>query len=81
MKTHRLKTLDWSYKAIQRGDKTFEIRKNDRKFKSGDIVELVKLQKESKIIDEEAPILRFKITYITEFHQKDGWCVFGIREI
>ena len=80
MKTHRLKTLEWSYKAVQRGA-GFQIRKNDRKFKSGDIVELVKLQKESKIIDEEAPILRFRITFVTQFHQKKGWCVFGIREI
>lgn len=38
--THELKTHPAMYKAISRGAKTFEIRKDDRAFQSGDIVRL-----------------------------------------
>jgi len=34
--THFLKTLPVYFDAVQRGDKTFEIRKNDRDFQTGD---------------------------------------------
>jgi hypothetical protein len=42
MKTvyHRLKTWPKHFQAIMRGDKTFEIRKNDRGFKSFDYLVL-----------------------------------------
>jgi hypothetical protein len=37
---HRLKTLPGFYKDIVEGDKTFEIRRNDRGFKVGDFLYL-----------------------------------------
>lgn len=36
MKTHELKILPQYFKAVQNGSKTFELRKNDRRFKVGD---------------------------------------------
>ncbi len=36
IQTHKLKTLSEYFEAIGRGDKTFEIRKDDRGFKVGD---------------------------------------------
>ncbi len=41
MKVHELKTWPEPFEAIRRGMKTCEIRKNDRDFKAGDILELV----------------------------------------
>lgn len=40
MKTHELKTWPAFYRSILNGEKTFEIRKDDRCFRSGDILKL-----------------------------------------
>lgn len=40
MRLHRLKTLAPYWERVQSGEKTFEIRKNDRDFQVGDTLEL-----------------------------------------
>ena len=40
MTTHTLKTVATCWDAIERGEKTFEVRLNDRFFQRGDIVRL-----------------------------------------
>jgi hypothetical protein len=40
MKTHTLKTWPVYYQAIADGSKTFEVRKNDRRFEVGDVLDL-----------------------------------------
>ncbi|BDR73357.1 hypothetical protein K144316041_23680 [Clostridium tetani] len=40
MKTHELKIWPEYFKAVKNGTKTFELRKNDRDFKVGDILVL-----------------------------------------
>lgn len=39
-KRHELKTLPVYFDAVARGDKTFEVRKNDRDFQTGDTLVL-----------------------------------------
>jgi hypothetical protein len=41
--THELKTLPQYWDAVKRGDKTFEVRRDDRGFQKGDLVQLVRL--------------------------------------
>jgi hypothetical protein len=41
---HKLKTLPQYWDAVQRGDKNFEVRRDDRGFQRGDVVELVRLR-------------------------------------
>ena len=48
MDVHYLKIKPEYYKDIDRGLKTFELRKNDRDFKVGDILMLIKLDGEGK---------------------------------
>ena len=43
MTTHQLRTFPTAWDAVQRGDKTFELRLNDRCFQKGDFVELIRL--------------------------------------
>jgi|CXWL01.1.fsa_nt_gi hypothetical protein len=40
--THELKTLPQYWDAVQRGEKTFEVRRDDRGFQKGDVLELVR---------------------------------------
>jgi hypothetical protein len=40
---HELKTLPQYWDAVARGDKTFEVRRDDRGFQRGDIVKLLKM--------------------------------------
>ena len=39
-RVHVLKAVDVYWDAVERGEKTFEVRKNNRFFQTGDIVEL-----------------------------------------
>lgn len=43
MRTHTLKTIDYCWDAVAAGEKTFEIRRNDRGYQRGDIVRLRKI--------------------------------------
>lgn len=91
--THILKTWDVYFDAVKRGDKTFEVRYNDREFQKGDILELVRCVKGKLGIHEiqyrgdtstPAHVLRLKITYILpggQFGIEPGYVVLGIKPI
>lgn len=69
MKNHQLKIKSEHLNAIIWGDKTFEIRKNDRDFKVGDRVTLIE--------EEGNRYLTIRIKYITSYAQQDGYIVFS----
>lgn len=77
MRIHRLKTLPVYFEAVKSGDKMFEIRYNDdRGFQKGDLVDLVEIHPSNGL--ETSNEIRMKITYVTNFQQKDGYVVFGM---
>ena len=91
MKLHELKLLEEYAKAKKDGIKPFEIRKNDRDFKVGDLVKynIVKsytepyplnrthtIESQNKELTNFFDNRVFKITYITGYEQKDGYVVF-----
>ncbi|PSU48277.1 RNA-binding protein [Photobacterium frigidiphilum] len=67
MKQHSLKIRTEYLNAILDGDKTFEIRENDRDFKVGDRIHL----------SDGNRYLVIRIKYITDFAQQDGYIVFS----
>ncbi|EPH77769.1 ASCH domain protein [Enterococcus faecalis 02-MB-P-10] len=73
--THELKILPEFFKAVVSGDKRFEIRKNDRTFKTGDILRLNEYQ-DGKYTGN---VHVAEITYITDYAQQPGYVVMGIR--
>ena len=80
MTEHVLKTLPVYWDAIERGDKNFEVRRDDRGFQRGDVLVLRKIDgngwfstkpgtgchdyTKSRWIDAEYYDLRRRITYI-----------------
>lgn len=82
METHRLKTWTEYYKSILSGEKTFEVRKNDRGFKTGDILLLNEWDNStSKYTGSQTAV---QITYMLnggQFGIESGYCVLGIKRI
>jgi hypothetical protein len=79
MKTHTLKIRKIYATAILYGQKTFEIRENDRNFKVGDHVKFIVVDDDLKIPNE------YEITYVLKdvpnYGLKKGYCVFTIKKI
>lgn len=78
--THKIKIKYKYYKAVLNGDKTFEVRKNDRDYKVGDIIQFVPVADDSDMIITHNPN-EYKITYVFhggEYGLEEGYCVFGI---
>lgn len=91
---HRLKTWSRWWDRVHFGEKTFELRKDDRDFQVGDIVILVELEEESgKATGNE---LVRRITYVLrhdferydpadERHPLAGlnprFCIFGMEPV
>lgn len=90
---HNLKSLSEYFGAVWNGNKTFEIRKNDRNFEEGDFVILQEWRKQPHDwsidplhYDEEkwghsGNIILAEITYVTSYEQKEDYVVLGINII
>lgn len=77
--THALKTWPAYYKYVEDGSKTFEVRKMDRPFKTGDTVILQEYDHLNGYTGKEKT---FRIGYvlIDTLFVKKGYCVFGLIE-
>ncbi|MDM3979211.1 DUF3850 domain-containing protein [Enterococcus faecalis] len=72
---HELKILPEYFEAVVSGNKRFEIRKNDRNYKKGDILRLNEYQDGQYTGDVHVA----EITYITDYAQQEGYVVLGIK--
>lgn len=83
MTIHILKTVQPYFKQVSRGLKTFEVRKNDRDFREGDILLLCPWPTPSGHFE----VLRREVTYIlysdlcSTFGVEPGYVVMGIRDV
>lgn len=76
MTTHTLKIEECFHDAKVAGDKLFEIRYNlDRGFQKGD---LVKYTSTNGLVNYDT---YYVITYVSSYNQKEGFVVFGEREV
>lgn len=82
MKIHTLKIFRSYLKEVVAGRKTWEIRKNDRDFKEGDIIHFVDQEGEEFF---EYPNNLYKITFILQnipqFGLQEGYCIFSIEKL
>lgn len=80
-KHHDLKIIEPYYTQVLIGNKTFEIRKNDRNFKVGDTITLRKYDplKPNNILETPCTEINGIISYVTDYEQKQGYVVFSFK--
>lgn len=79
---HLLKCWPQFMPRIASGQKTFEIRKNDRDYQVGDTLRLYEHNPDTDIqwdYHGRHPQIRAEIIYISQAYQKDGYVVLGIK--
>ena len=77
---HELKCNIEYFSRIKTGQKTFEIRKNDRDYQVGDTLILREYNpKNSRTHYGDDEVLVAKVVYLTSYEQKDGYVVMGIE--
>lgn len=86
--THELKTHPAMYRAVSRGAKTFEVRKDDKAFQSGDTVRLRYYDPEldngfarPPMPEDNFPVLEFEIGFVLRGGQygiETGYVAFSL---
>lgn len=77
--THELKTWTEYFRAVRAGNKPFEVRKNDRDFKVGDILALKEFDPVNEVFSGQEE--KRKISCILKgpgFGIEEGYCVLGL---
>lgn len=84
-KHHDIKILPDFADAVYKGEKTFEVRENDRGYQKGDTVSfLVKSTNPYALFEKNHPLhgKTYKITYVLSgWGIKNGYVVFGIKPV
>lgn len=87
MQEHILKCLPTYYDAIERGEKPFEVRRDDRGFQKGDVLVLQRLCQDRPFYveyDHHGKVkheMRRKVTYVLtggQFGIEPGYVVMGL---
>ena len=89
MKIHELKTDSNVFREVYIGRKNFEIRKNDRNFKEGDILHFKETVHTGEEMKNGSPLvygreLLAMVKYILHgpvYGLMDGWCIMSINII
>lgn len=77
MNLHKLKLQQPYFNAVLNGLKTFEIRRNDRRFQVGDYLCLEEYDYETK--SYTGRFINKQIAYITDYMQRKGYVVFSFK--
>lgn len=81
MATHYLKCWEMYFDPIAEGRKTFEIRKNDRDYQTGDVLVLRCCENEPPhVLTNPERVLAFRVSYVTSFGMMKGWVCMGLGE-
>ena len=79
---HKIKIREEFADAILNGDKTFEVRFNDRVYQKGDTVKFSVVTETGIVFNHPINEMEFDITYVLSgWGLKKGYVAFGIRRI
>lgn len=76
---HELKTLPEYFNAVLSGKKTFEVRKNDRPFTSGDLLAMNEYDAETKGYTGRSCLVYIDYILDNADYCKDGFVVMSIK--
>lgn len=79
MTVHDLKIKPEYYRDVVNGDKTFEIRKNDRDYKVGDLLVMNEFRNGEYTGSNVHCIVSYLVQGSEEFGLDKDWCVLGIH--
>lgn len=84
MRLHILKIKEEYMKAISYGEKTFELRENDRDYQVGDLIHFVDLDENEYLMFNNVDNI-YRITYVLkdvpEYGLDKDYCILGIKRI
>lgn len=81
LKIHDLKLNIEFCEAVASGEKSFEVRENDRGYQKGDLISFQAVSKTGLLENHRINGMLFKITYVLSgWGIKKGFVVFGIKE-
>ena len=79
---HKIKIEKPYADAVLSGDKTFEVRYDDRGYQKGDLIEFNVIDHNDNEINHPLNDKTFLITYVLHgWGLKPDWCVFSIKEV
>ena len=79
MKLHILKIKDKYYQDLIRGRKSFELCKNDRDYKVGDLIHFVGINGEE--YNYNVYIIVYVLKDVPEYGLDKDYCILGIRNL
>lgn len=82
MKLHKLKLNIEFCDAVFNGEKTFEVRLNDRGYQTGDRIKFIPVDSDKDTTHHKIENTEYKITYILNgWGIKNGYVVLAIKEL
>lgn len=77
--THQIRLASSYFDDVAAGIKTFELRKNDRHYRKGDVLELMEFAEGRNT----GRLIRAEVTYILEDYTglEDGYCILAIKVV
>lgn len=80
--THKIKIQEQFADAVASGEKTFEVRMNDRSYQRGDYVEFTVVFEGHTMTNHPLSKQQYEITYVLSgWGLKEGYVAFGIKRV
>jgi len=80
MQIHELKTIEPYFSQVEKGEKTFELRFNDRDYQVGDYLLLKRYNKENNTYNGVTLLVRIKHILRVFEGLKEGWVCLSISK-
>ena len=83
MQLHHLKIMSKYFRAVRQGSKTYEFRKNDRKFMMGDLLDLWEIDDETGRTTGHAELVRvLRVDDLSDVPGfPEGYCIMPVERV